>query len=105
MVIGVSNPTLANRLLLNPYGNGVSFSVSALGGDLAQTSGVAVGDMNADGTLDIVVANSGSLDQLLAGDGSGGFTASDLPSYQGKMAARGVTVGDLDNDGSEQKAL
>lgn len=101
VVLAITNPTLANRLLLNDPLGTANFTVTLLPGILGRTAGVAIADMNADGALDLVLANDGTANQLLTNDGSGGFSASDLPAYAGKsQAARGVAVGDLDGDGS-----
>jgi ATP:corrinoid adenosyltransferase len=63
--------------------------------------GVAVGDFNHDGNLDIVTANfdDGTVSVLL-GNGKGAFTAATGSPYPVGGGPRGVAVGDFNHDGN-----
>ena len=106
IVLGSYDASRANTLLLNnisihPPPSNDSFTVVDLPGALGLTQAVAAGDMDLDGRLDVVVIHGGSSHQLLLGDGSGGFVATDLPSGPYVTCCReraGVALGDLDND-------
>jgi FG-GAP-like repeat len=67
-------------------------------------TGVAVGDFNGDGKLDLVIANSSdNTVSILLGDGIGGFAAKvDYPTSAGPVA---VAVGDFDGDGKPDLAV
>ena len=68
-------------------------------GDTGNGWGVALGDLNNDGHLDIYVTNAGA-NKLFMSDGSGGFT--EVGSTAGVAdtgKGRGVALGDLNNDG------
>jgi uncharacterized repeat protein (TIGR01451 family) len=66
-------------------------------GTEANTQGVAVGDVDGDGDLDVFLANALDDHQLLLGDGSGGFSIS--PQSFPAIDAQDAAFGDLDNDG------
>jgi hypothetical protein len=58
---------------------------------------LVIGDLNADGLLDIVTANAGSNDiSVLLGDGSGSFTTAGNYSVGSQPAA--IVIGDFNND-------
>jgi len=66
--------------------------------------GLAFGDLDGDGHVDVYVANDSTMNQLLLGDGAGHFTESALLAgvgFAGSGAAEagmGVAIGDLDGD-------
>jgi VCBS repeat-containing protein len=62
-------------------------------------SGVATGDLNEDGNLDVVTSNGGSDSVSIAfGNGTGGFSAStEFPTFGSVPTA--VALGDFDKDG------
>ena len=75
----------APPLTLNPTGN--------------DTRSVAMGDLNGDGKLDIVLGNNGQPSQVYL-NGTGGFTAPPLTLNPASNATRGVALGDLNGDGT-----
>ncbi len=68
-------------------------------------NGVAMGDFNKDGHLDILVPNwnPGGMVQILAGDGNGNFSLSATWAVDGW--ANNVTVGDYNKDGNLDGAV
>ncbi len=81
-----------------------------LGADLA-SEGVATGDLDGDGDLDIVLANRGT-NRVYFNDGSGGLTDSgqELGFYAGTFGPVGnssydIALGDVDNDGDLDMAV
>jgi hypothetical protein len=62
------------------------------------SAGVALADMNKDGKLDAVFANTSlQNNRICLGDGRGGFTCTNVSSDAISSAA--VAIGDMDNDG------
>jgi hypothetical protein len=61
--------------------------------------GVAWGDFDGDGLLDVVVANEGNNLELFHNDGAGAFTRSTQPEFNRLGNYTGVAWGDYDNDG------
>jgi|GEM_PF-993477 len=64
----------------------------------ASPNAVAVGDLNNDGTLDIVAGNSGSLGALI-NNGTGSFTAGSALPTTPAGTVRTVALADMNNDG------
>ena len=56
------------------------------------------GDWNGDGLMDLYVANSGSENEVLLGDGQGGFASTLLPATT-HMVNTGAASGDWNGDG------
>ena len=85
-------------LLRNDAGSGVSFAPAT--GVVAGMSpnGVALGDLNGDGRLDLVTANVNSSNiSALLGDGSGGFGP--RRDFAAGTNSQSVALGDLNGDG------
>ncbi|NIP36077.1 MAG: hypothetical protein GWN12_14235, partial [Thermoplasmata archaeon] len=85
-------------------GAGGTLSWTAAGNGLPTNgmyTGVAVGDMNGDGDMDIVACDySGGIEvHLWTGDGSGNWTSMDSSFPNGSEATMGCTVGDVNGDG------
>lgn len=72
--------------------------VSGYGTGSDETRGVAVGDVDGDGRLDIVAANIGEANAVYFGDGLGGFGRS-LTFGAGDDQSYAVRLADLDLDG------
>jgi hypothetical protein len=67
-------------------------------------SGIAAGDFNHDGTLDVAVSNSfGAVVQILTNDGSGNLTASG--TYSVGSDPTGIVAADFNNDGNLDLAV
>jgi predicted nucleotidyltransferase len=59
---------------------------------------VALGDVDGDGDLDAVLANSLERNRVCLGDGNGSFVCSDVSTNTHNTAA--VALGDVDDDGN-----
>ncbi|MEX1357603.1 MAG: VCBS repeat-containing protein, partial [Gaiellaceae bacterium] len=97
LVVGVAGAK--NVLYLND-GNGSPFDTLPgllIGAETDNTTGLALGDVDRDGDLDLIVANDGNPNRLYLNDGTGVFTldAADL----GTGASKAIVVGDLNGDG------
>ena len=64
------------------------------------THSVAMGDLNADGALDLVFGNCGEPSQVYLNDGHGSFTPTAAPLNPSGDNTDSVTVGDLNGDGA-----
>lgn len=97
-----------DRLYHNQRGTFVDVTAKALvGGEFGPALGVVTADFNADGWIDIYVANDGEANQLWINQRDGTFRNTALLSgaafnADGKAeAGMGVDAGDFDNDGDE----
>jgi hypothetical protein len=90
-LFGVASPASAST----SFGTASSYNV----GSDAFPLGVAVGDMNEDGNVDIVTANGAGTTSLMLGDGNGGFSlASGWPKAAGG-GAQSLVIDDFNEDG------
>ncbi len=71
----------------------------SLGNKTAITTSLALGDVDRDFALDIVVGNSGDVNQVLVNDGSGLFADLLPQDFNVTSDTRSVALGDLDSDG------
>jgi len=63
------------------------------------SNGIAMGDLDDDGDLDVILANKTSAESVWLNDGAGRFTAHPTrPSFDAGMAVE-IALGDLDRDG------
>jgi hypothetical protein len=62
--------------------------------------GIATGDFNNDGKLDLAVANSGTSNvSIFLGDGAGSFTLTSASPFNAGTGAAAIAVGDFNGDG------
>src|SRR5262245_56940221 len=89
----------AARLATTAYAADPIFGFPAfLPGSGNRTADVAVGDLNGDGALDLVLGNYNQLSQVYLNTGAGSFANPSLLSDSGHNTFD-VAVGDLNNDG------
>ena len=75
-------------------------------GDGSYNAGTAIGsetdttaDIDRDGNVDLIVANSGQTNKLYFGDGAGGFSATGIDIGSETASTISIAIGDLDRDG------
>ena len=102
IVFGINTGTGADSIgrteLLLGDGAGAFSPQSLPGGSTAGTRSVALGDVNGDGTLDIVVARAGAANDLYLNGGTAGFTHTLLPG-DNSTTTTALALGDADGDG------
>ena len=64
----------------------------------AATAAMAVGDVNHDGSLDLVLGNNG-INTLLLNDGHGGFASAATKLSSENEVTKGIALADVNNDG------
>ena len=87
----------ANELLLQ-QSDGSFVAFAGFPGGSAVTMSVALGDVNGDGRLDVLVGNYGSASELLLQQSNGSFVAA-ADYFPGDRRAQSVALGDVDGDG------
>jgi hypothetical protein len=99
-----TSPTAAQIEVLRGAANGTfaPFATPSITALSFVPSSVAVGDVNGDGTVDLVVGTADATVTsvaILAGDGLGGFSAAALPALAAGAGPRAVALAYIDWDG------
>lgn len=69
--------------------------------DIKRTESIAIGDINADGSLDIVAGNKDEPSLVFINDGHGGFPKSSIRRFGAKIGnTLTVALGDINSDGA-----
>jgi hypothetical protein len=98
-----NNNAQSNTLYLNDGSNGVFNATPAWSSNFKRdTFGVALGDVDGDGDLDLVCGNAGTADQANTLYLNEGGKLSLTPDWESELTGRttfGVALGDIDGDG------
>ncbi len=98
--ISPSNPGIVNKIFLGQGDGTFATSISLGSSDTDHSLKVALGDLNGDGNLDAVFANSNETDKIYFGNGDGTFSGSgQAVNSSDTLISTGVALGDLDHDG------
>lgn len=93
-IFAIRGPTCGARIY---NGSGSQVDLLSVGSGVANTSGVAVGDLDGDAIMDVVVANPGTSNvTLFRADGMGGFLPPE--NYNALTAMAGVAIGPINRD-------
>jgi uncharacterized repeat protein (TIGR01451 family) len=98
LVIGAGSPSVAVMLGDGTGGFGLPTSYPLAGG-FGVTFGVAVADLNGDGSPDLLATGGNSNVSVWLGDGSGVFGPSTLYSLGGGSSPSSLATGDFNGDG------
>ena len=93
-------PLQSSQIYLNDGQGGFAPTAAPLNPTGNSTMSVAMGDLNGDGTLDIVLGNAGEPSQVYLNDGQGSFAPTATPLNPTGNGTRNVALGDLNGDGS-----
>lgn len=101
---GVNGPAVMLGNGAGGFGAATTYPLSSSGATVAGAGAVVVGDVNADGKLDVVRSSNllyGNTITVFLGDGSGGLvTTTTLPTeYSGAAVLASLYLGDLNGDG------
>ncbi|HSH05819.1 MAG TPA: FG-GAP-like repeat-containing protein [Anaerolineae bacterium] len=83
----------------NPVGTGNFGSAAHDSFGAGNSNSVAVGDVDGDGDLDVVIANMIQSQEVWLNDGAGNFGTIPYHVFGGAASSRSVALGDLDGDG------
>ncbi|MBE0565598.1 MAG: VCBS repeat-containing protein [Krumholzibacteria bacterium] len=96
----LANVGSANKLFRNDGGGGFADATGGTPlGDAGYGQGVAWGDYDDDGDLDLYLANYGQANKLFRNDGDGTFVDATSGQLANTGSGTGVAWGDYDNDG------
>ena len=89
-----------SQVYLNDRQGGFAPTTAPLSPNGNDTRSVALGDLNGDGTLDIVFGNYGQPSQVYLNDGRGSFAPTTAPLNPTGSCTTSVALGDLNGDGA-----
>lgn len=99
LVVTNSTSNLISTLLGNGDGTFKSAKTSTTPSSAGGPYGLALGDFNGDGILDLATLNNASRVNVFLGDGVGGFIVSSGSPFTVGSGAGSIAVGDLNGDG------